>query len=74
MPKQVEVLRSDGTPRQDDPTDERSSLEEMARLAGTLIRNRRKSLGMTQDQLASKIGVTQGAVQKWEAGIRLPRD
>ena len=30
------------------------------------IRAYRKSMGLTQDQLAEKLGVTLGAVSKWE--------
>jgi len=69
------TIGSDGTPRySDDPSAERKSLSEMARLAGELIRRRRVALAMTQEQLAEAVGVTQGAVQKWETGHRLPRD
>ena len=30
----------------------------------------RTQLGLTQEQLAREIGVTLGAVQKWELGLR----
>jgi transcriptional regulator with XRE-family HTH domain len=46
----------------------------MARLAGELIKRRRTTLGMTQETLGKRVGVTQGAIQKWETGQRLPRD
>ena len=32
------------------------------------IRNYRKSLGLTQEQLAERLGITLGAVSKWERG------
>jgi DNA-binding transcriptional regulator YiaG len=68
------ALGSDGTPRNDDLSSERESLAEMSRLSGELIRRRRKAMGMTQTKLAESVGVTQGAIQKWETGSRLPRD
>lgn len=37
---------------------------------GALIRERRKALGLTQEQLAEILGVTQGSVGQMEAGIR----
>lgn len=49
-------------------------MAEMGRLSGELIRRRRTALGMTQAQLAQRVGVTQGAIQKWETGTRLARD
>ena len=36
------------------------------------IRAYRKSLGFTQDQLAERLGVTLGAVSKWERGSSEP--
>ena len=36
------------------------------------IRAYRKSMGLTQDQLAEKLGVTLGAVSKWERGSSEP--
>ena len=41
------------------------------KLAGN-IRAFRKSRGMTQEQLAEVLGVTTGAVHKWEAGMSTP--
>lgn len=37
------------------------------------IAERRAELGMTQKTLAEKIGVSQGAVAQWEAGLTGPR-
>lgn len=39
---------------------------------GAFIANMRKSLGMSQKQLADKVGVTDKAVSKWETGKSLP--
>lgn len=36
---------------------------------GTRIRNRRKELGLSQDQLGEKVGVAQTTVSGWERGI-----
>lgn len=36
------------------------------------IRTRRKSAGLTQEQLAEALGVTTGAVYKWESGKAVP--
>ncbi len=36
------------------------------------IRSYRKSLGLTQDQLAERLGITLGAVSKWERGSSEP--
>lgn len=36
------------------------------------IRRCRKDLGLTQDQLAERLGVTLGAVSKWERGSSVP--
>ena len=37
------------------------------------IRSRRKQLGLTQEQVASRLGVTATAVYKWESWQLLPR-
>lgn len=37
-----------------------------------IITQRRKALGLTQDQLAKQLGVTQGAVAQWENGMTHP--
>ena len=39
---------------------------------GEKLRNHRKRLGMTQEEVAQKIGVSAQAVSKWEAGDCLP--
>lgn len=39
---------------------------------GEFIYNKRKSLGLTQDDLGRKLGVTNKAVSKWETGETLP--
>lgn len=36
------------------------------------LREYRKRLGLTQKQIAEKIGVTQATVQRWETGKRTP--
>lgn len=36
------------------------------------IREARKAKGLSQDQLAKMIGVTQGAVAQWENGLTHP--
>lgn len=36
------------------------------------IRAFRRNLGMTQEQLAEAMGVTIGAVNKWETGASIP--
>lgn len=37
-----------------------------------VIRRRRLALGFTQADIANFLGVTQGAVARWESGSRLP--
>lgn len=39
---------------------------------GKALRNRRKALGYTQDDLAEMLGVTKAAVSKWERGGAVP--
>jgi len=39
---------------------------------GNKIMSRRKALGMTQNELANLLHVTDGAVSKWERGINFP--
>lgn len=39
---------------------------------GKFICEKRKSLNMTQSQLASKLHITDKAVSKWERGLSLP--
>lgn len=35
----------------------------------TVIQQRRKALGLTQEQVAEYLGVTAPAVNKWEKGV-----
>lgn len=39
---------------------------------GNFIRNLRKEIGLTQKELAEKIGVTDRAISKWERGLGCP--
>ena len=39
---------------------------------GKFICEKRKSLNMTQSELASKLHITDKAVSKWERGLSLP--
>ena len=43
-----------------------------AAFTGTQIAQHRKSLGLTQKELAEKLHVTDKAVSKWERGINFP--
>lgn len=43
-----------------------------AAAAGRLIRRRRQLLGMTQDDLAKRIGADRSAVSAWERGVQFP--
>ncbi|MWD26256.1 helix-turn-helix domain-containing protein [Aquicoccus sp. SCR17] len=40
---------------------------------GTTIRELRRRLGITQHQLADRIGVDQGTISRWERGVENPR-
>lgn len=40
---------------------------------GTIIKYARKEYGLTQKELAEKLGVATGTVQQWELGKRYPR-
>ena len=42
------------------------------KLFGEKLRNHRKKLGMTQEEVAEKVGVSPQAISKWEAGDCLP--
>ena len=44
---------------------------DMARVGG-IIAGRRKAKGLTQMQLAERVGVTNKAVSKWERGLNYP--
>ena len=37
-----------------------------------IIRQRRKALGLTQEQIAQRLGVSAPAVNKWESGVSYP--
>lgn len=39
---------------------------------GSVIRNHRKNLGITQEEMANRLGVTAPAVNKWERGNAVP--
>lgn len=41
--------------------------------SGQLIKAARKKAKMTQAQLASKMGVTNHCINKWETGVRNPK-
>ena len=47
-------------------------MEENKRLYGTFIRERRKSMGMKQEDLAKLVGVKTISVTQWEAGRTRP--
>lgn len=38
----------------------------------TMLRRARLAIGLSQDEFARKVGVTQGTVSAWEAGENLP--
>jgi transcriptional regulator with XRE-family HTH domain len=42
------------------------------KIFGEKLRNHRKKLGMTQEEVAEKVGVSPQAVSKWESGDCLP--
>ena len=39
---------------------------------GTVIKTHRKRCGLTQEEMANRLGVTASAVNKWENGVSLP--
>lgn len=41
--------------------------------AGQRIRDRRKALGLSQRELAARLGISFQAVQRWERGETFPR-
>jgi len=47
---------------------------DLKKLIGQRIRERRKQLGLTQEELAERLGVSWSAVSKWEIGDRRPSD
>ena len=38
----------------------------------SMIRERREELGLSQMQLAEKVGVNQTAISQWERGVSMP--
>ena len=40
---------------------------------GARIRRRRQELGLTQEELGARVGVSARAVIRWEAGLNFPR-
>ena len=38
-------------------------------IIGSAIRQKREKMGLTQAELAEKVGVTDKAVSKWETGV-----
>ncbi|MFT9005525.1 MAG: XRE family transcriptional regulator [Liquorilactobacillus hordei] len=46
---------------------------DLAKYAGNIIRKLREERGLTQTELADKIGVVKGAVANYEAGTRAPK-
>ena len=42
------------------------------KVLGEKVRKERKLAGLTQEQLAEKLGVSINAVSKWERGLNLP--
>lgn len=53
-------------------SDDRIRRERMENRLAENIRDYRKSLGLTQDQLAERLGITLGTVSKWERGSSEP--
>ena len=43
----------------------------MENRTGQFISERRKAIGLTQKELAERLGVTNKAVSKWETGVSL---
>lgn len=50
----------------------RTTVKEPILTLGECIRKNRKTLGITQQELADRIGVTEDAVSTWELGKRKP--
>ncbi len=41
---------------------------------GTIIAEKRKQRGLTQQALAEHVGISKPAVSKWESGVHLDKD
>ena len=41
-------------------------------MVALLIRDRRLEIGLSQEELAQKMGVNQTAISQWERGVALP--
>ena len=39
------------------------------KIFGEKLRNHRKNLGLTQEEVADRMGISAQAVSKWEAGV-----
>ena len=55
-----------------DSTDADRDEEETDMTAAEVIRKKRKEQGLTQEQVAQRLGVSAPAVNKWERGISYP--
>ena len=44
----------------------------LAETWGRAIRDQRAARGLSQDDLAAELGVSQGTISKWERGLNLP--
>jgi len=42
------------------------------KMFGEKLRKRREARGLTQDQLAKKVGTTRVSINKWENGVSTP--
>ena len=53
---------------------DRPAIQTLSRLrAGLLIREARRQAGLTQTELAARIGTKQSVVSRWERGVDTPR-
>jgi transcriptional regulator with XRE-family HTH domain len=55
-------------------TRDRPDRQTLSRLRpGVLVRDARRLAGLTQSELASRLGTTQSVVSRWERGLDVPR-